>query len=75
MMFNLKPKIVKFKNGKYGIRKYSLFYGWLFQISFSGRWANKNVNLAQEYDSLEMAGRALSDIIGRQERESDMGVL
>lgn len=73
IMLNLKPKIVKFKNGKYGLRKYSFLHGWVFAINMTGKWANKNQDLVQEYASRDIAEQAITRISDRQLHEKDIG--
>jgi hypothetical protein len=72
-------KIVKFKNGKFGVRKFSwcrnsLFPGWEFAINHSGEWAEKNSFYVQEFVTLEEAREVLEGVKYRDEIDSDTGL-
>ena len=67
-------KIVKFKNGKYGVRKWSWIFGRLFAINKSGVWKPKNDVWIQEFDSLEYAKEVLADMEQRKSVTKDTGM-
>jgi hypothetical protein len=68
-------EVVKFKNGKFGVRRYGFFgYGYEFAINKSGSWSPKSSKLVQEFNSELFAEEVLEHVRGIQERDSDMGV-
>jgi len=66
-------KIVKFKNGNYGIRKWSWFWGWVFALNNSGRWDVKGARWVQEFSTLETAEKVFNNILKAGHKDKDMG--
>lgn len=67
-------KIVKFNNGKYGVRKWSWSQGqYVYAVNSSGCWSPKTRELIQEFDSLEYAEIVLDKIQGFDKSERDKG--
>jgi hypothetical protein len=67
-------KIVKFKNGKYGVRKFVFLVGWVFAANKSGTWLLKSNQLIQEFDSKEYAQEVLDDMKIRAAIDNDIGI-
>ncbi len=65
-------KIVEFKNGKYGVRKWTLM-GYLFAVNKSGNWHPKSALLTQEFDEIEYADEVLASMRDVDSRNNDMG--
>ena len=67
-------KIVKFKNGKYGVRRWSwLNLSWVFAINHTNEFAAKSGSLVQEFASKGEAERVLKEVMNEINRLKDMG--
>lgn len=66
-------KVVKFKNGTYGVRKFT-FSGWVFAVNKSGSWAHRTTNLVQEFESEDFANEVMKHMIDVDRRNKDMGI-
>jgi hypothetical protein len=66
-------KIVKFSNGKYGVRKLT-WKGYVFAINKSGLWGRKSNNLIQEFSSLEFAQDVKLEMQERATTSNDVGI-
>jgi len=67
----MKMKVVKFKNGKYGVRKFT-WLGFLFAVNKTGDWALRSTGLIQEFD-LDFANEVLLHMKDTDIRNKDMG--
>ncbi len=65
-------KIVKFKNGKYGVRKWA-WIGWVFATNKSGDWEEKSDRMVQEFKTLEYAEEVYRDMESRKDKPNDYG--
>ena len=72
-------EIVKFKSGRYGVRKWTfdlLTYGeigWVYALNRSGSWAPKSDRWVQEFDTKEFAVEVLTDMQDRYNITNDGG--
>lgn len=64
-------KIVKFKNGKYGVRKLT-WLGFLFAVNKTGDWEMRSAALIQEFN-LDFANEVLLHMKDIDSRNKDMG--
>jgi len=68
-----KLSLVKFKNGKYGVRRFKFLIGYEFAINHTGNFCHKSHELVQEFTQ-EEAMSIISEITELQKKDSDMGV-
>ena len=67
-------KIVKFKNGTYGVRKWSWkTLEFVFALNKSGQFAEKSCFYVQEFDTLEYAVEVMKKITKNTEKNLDVG--
>ena len=70
-------KVVKFKNGKYGVRKFSVdvcHIGYVFSINHTGDWARKSSYAVQQFKTEAEAVRVMQEIDNNENADRDMGV-
>lgn len=66
-------KIVKFKNGKYGVRKLTII-GYLFAVDTTGRWECKEPRYFQDQEfDLEYAYKVFEKMHDILVRSNDVG--
>lgn len=70
-------RIVKFKNGKYGVRKWSLGlmdFGWVFAVDLpDAAWMGKSARYPQEFETIEDAKRVMEKMEKKALMEADKG--
>ena len=70
-------KVVKFKNGKYGVRKFSVdvcHIGYVFAINHTGNWGKKSSSRVQQFKTEDEAIRVMQGINDNEDGDRDMGV-
>ena len=68
----MRMKIVKFKDGRYGVRKLTLL-GYVFAVNKSGHWACRSTEFVQEFDTLEFANEVMEKMKKFDARKKDLG--